>query len=374
MKLNKNIYYIKTISENEFIVYNSIRHIPIKIDQIGKKFFDHILHLQKLQDCLTNIPLSEHDEFIEFYNTLKKIKFFSQNEENTDKSYLLERFDEDKKFFYLHITDRCNLECSYCYNRESRNSKSDLNFEKWKNIIDKIIPYANKILLTGGEVTLHKHFKEIVKYIKQNNNKVEVCIISNGSLDYEKMELESTLKLIDHIDFSCDNIKDNNHERIGFNREIFLKNLKYFEKLEMTNKISIATVWTKNGLDNIKEIESFCHEKGIGFSMTLCIPHKPEDIIKMPSVSEHVDYIKSHAKHRLSTDNEVEDPGNKLCTCKAASTTFSIDAKGNCYPCQSFHFPIFNLGNLLECEFEDIYNSNIAAMLRVSNDIINECI
>ena len=59
----------------------------------------------------------------------------------------------------------------------------------------------------------------------------------------------------------------------------------------------------------------------------------------------------------------------KTITCQAGSVIFSVDSQGDVYPCQSFHFADFRLGNFLTQTLEEIYNSQIATMLRVSNDV-----
>ena len=59
----------------------------------------------------------------------------------------------------------------------------------------------------------------------------------------------------------------------------------------------------------------------------------------------------------------------KTITCQAGSVIFSVDSQGNVYPCQSFHFAEFRLGNILSQTLEEIYNSQVTTMLRVSNDV-----
>ena len=301
MKLKKNFFLIRKIKNNEYIIYNSKKHIPIKIDDIGKEYFDIILKHQTKNECLKNISINNHTEFTNFYNTLKKVDFLSNIEEHYDKGSMFSKFELANKLFYLHLTDRCNLKCSYCYNKEQRVNIKDLDFNTWKTIIDKISPYAANVVLTGGEVFLHKDIKEIINYIKSKN--IKVIMISNGCIDYEKAKLENTLQIIDRIFLSCDNLKDNKHERKGFNKDVFLKNINYIEKLNLKNKISIGAVWTNNGTDGIKHLDDFCKERSIAFHRTVCIPFSQEATKMMCSVKEHYNYLKFDNTAKTTSDN-----------------------------------------------------------------------
>ncbi|MFH1005101.1 MAG: SPASM domain-containing protein [Bacteroidota bacterium] len=363
---NKN-YFIKQISENEVLVYNSIKHIPMRMDKVGKKYFDIILKYDKKSDWLKNISLKEHESFKDFYKTLKNVNFLSDTEDFKNLTYKL---NKSNKLFYLHLTDKCNLKCIYCYNKGYRKNKKDLDYNKWKIIIDKVMPYSRSIILIGGEVILHKSFGDLVQYIKKNI-KIKLTLISNGSLDYEKLKLNNAFRLIDVINLSCDNIKDNEHERMNFNRKIFFKNINFLKKIGLKQKIIISSVWTKKGTDKIKDVECFCKKNGLKFNRTIRIPNNHSEIKMMPSVKSHYNYFENNNNlYKATTDNVDENVGRfEFITCGAGYNTFSIDAIGNCYPCQSFHFPEFKLGNLLKNDFEYIYNSNISTMFRVTNNV-----
>ena len=88
-----------------------------------------------------------------------------------------EKFSEDKtdticmpSIYYIHLTYKCNLSCTYCYNKDIRKNKKELALEQWKKIIDKIVPYASSITLTGGEVFLCQNLLNLVQYIKEKKN------------------------------------------------------------------------------------------------------------------------------------------------------------------------------------------------------------
>lgn len=80
----------------------------------------------------------------------------------------------------LHITEKCNYHCEYCFAHFRRNN--DLPLEKWFKIIDDLKAAGNisAINFAGGEPVLYKNFPALVEYTKSLG--FPVSIISNGSL------------------------------------------------------------------------------------------------------------------------------------------------------------------------------------------------
>lgn len=80
----------------------------------------------------------------------------------------------------LHITQKCNYACKYCF--AHFDSDNDLTLAEWKHIIDnlKTSGLVNAINFAGGEPVLHKDFSAIVNYAYDQGFKLS--IITNGSL------------------------------------------------------------------------------------------------------------------------------------------------------------------------------------------------
>lgn len=80
----------------------------------------------------------------------------------------------------LHITQKCNYACKYCFAHFDNNN--DLTLAQWRHIIDnlKTSGIVDAINFAGGEPVLHKDFPAIVKYAY--NQGFKLSIITNGSL------------------------------------------------------------------------------------------------------------------------------------------------------------------------------------------------
>ena len=80
----------------------------------------------------------------------------------------------------LHITQKCNYNCKYCF--AHFDNHNDLSLEEWKHIIDnlKASGMVDAINFAGGEPVLHKDFPAMVDYAYEQGFKLS--IITNGSL------------------------------------------------------------------------------------------------------------------------------------------------------------------------------------------------
>ncbi len=98
------------------------------------------------------------------------------------------------KKIVLIVTQRCNLNCTYCY--ENHKSKKHMTFEEAKNIIDNEVEKLDKnTILTieffGGEPFLEFDLiKKIVCYVKENwkDYKIRFSATTNGTLINKEVE------------------------------------------------------------------------------------------------------------------------------------------------------------------------------------------
>jgi radical SAM protein with 4Fe4S-binding SPASM domain len=89
--------------------------------------------------------------------------------------------------FQWHITDRCNLRCTHCYQEDYSGAK-ELGLDSLKRIADKIITTLSKwnkrgdIAITGGEPLLKKEMFPLIHYLESADEISSVDILSNGTL------------------------------------------------------------------------------------------------------------------------------------------------------------------------------------------------
>jgi organic radical activating enzyme len=85
--------------------------------------------------------------------------------------------------FYLELTSWCPNHCADCGNifidrqQQSRN-QPDMPWEDWRAILEKIIPSATMIKLTGGEPTCSPHFYKIIDFL--DNRGIPFVVLTSG--------------------------------------------------------------------------------------------------------------------------------------------------------------------------------------------------
>ena len=80
----------------------------------------------------------------------------------------------------LHITERCNLRCKFCYMGD-KSYTSDIPKDLVLSILDEFFEMGGlRVILTGGEPLLHPHIEEIARYIKHLG--MQLIVKTNGTL------------------------------------------------------------------------------------------------------------------------------------------------------------------------------------------------
>ena len=167
------------------------------------------------------------------------------------KKYMELTREVDLQVAYLHVTQRCNLLCTYCYNTQNLNKPDLLTYDDWINVIKKLKGVGvNTFVFTGGEICLRRDLLELLKFVNYVGGHSR--LLTNGTLlnnfDNALYELlESVIVSIDHLD-----PKINNKYRIGSLKYDILGNLKNIDPV-FRDKIFVRSVISKNNIsDSVK--------------------------------------------------------------------------------------------------------------------------
>lgn len=342
-------YLIIEVSGEEYVFYNSIRHFACKINKLELLLLNALYKYGNIDYITKKISIEQQKKIKEALQRLINSQILS-TEPLTDEP-CNQNGKAELKTYYLHLTYRCNLNCSYCYNKTIRvNRKEELAIQEWERIVDKITADAHMIVLTGGECFLYKDIVPLLKYIREKASKMTLSCISNCMHDFSSRSINRAFEYLDEITFSCDSISKEG-ERKGFNPEVFRKNIEYIKTNFPHIKISISKTNTIDSEDDTKEIRSFCNTSGCNFTNIILNPSKYDDIEMMPPIT---DYLKEDASSEHPDKKSHSDLGVRKMRCGAAKNTCSIDPVGNVYPCQCLHFEEFLMGNLLEKEISEL--------------------
>ncbi|MDD5145928.1 MAG: radical SAM protein [Candidatus Pacebacteria bacterium] len=157
----------------------------------------------------------------------------------------------------IEVESRCNLDCKFCYNKNSFAKKEridNLDSDYIKKIINNICKSGIKIVrFTGGEPLLRKDILSLMSYAK--NRGLEVRLNTN-SLLINKDNAKKIADTVDNVLIPLEATSDKEEAEITGELDSFSRKIKAIRLLKKhkTKIVRAGTVATKK---NIKDLEKF---------------------------------------------------------------------------------------------------------------------
>jgi|AACY02.1.fsa_nt_gi MoaA/NifB/PqqE/SkfB family radical SAM enzyme len=162
-----------------------------------------------------------------------KIKHTDYHQKRLKYSKLLVNSKDMLPHRYCFIlTNKCNLNCNFCF-QERKGRKGSLNKDEWISLIDQLPEYAH-VTLTGGEPLVFKGFEEVFLKVTEKHT----CnIITNGLMINDKfIDLFLSRPNFQVLSISIDDIGNLNRDVKSKHWDIMLKNIDKLKKLKDINK------------------------------------------------------------------------------------------------------------------------------------------
>ncbi|MDD1689765.1 MAG: radical SAM protein [Methanoregula sp.] len=129
--------------------------------------------------------------------------------------------DEPQNFYFQwHITNKCNLRCSHCY-QESYTDQIDLSIDELKAIADKIFVTMAKwnkkgdISITGGEPFIKKELFPLMTYLDSSDNISRLDVLCNGIFITDKIAQDlKKIRKLNNVQVSLDGATSMIHDQI----------------------------------------------------------------------------------------------------------------------------------------------------------------
>lgn len=166
----------------------------------------------------------------------------------------------DVKKVVFELLSYCNLNCLYCLYHEKIHFKASLSLDQIYQKIDKFHGNGiDKLVLTGGEPTLHHNFLDIAKYAISRIPKVSVC--TNGVIIHEKLEQQIVDLEFSAYTVSVDSCIAITHDKIRGQLGAFRQMVSFLEKLKDKNRhISLHITLHADNVNHIHETVEFCRK------------------------------------------------------------------------------------------------------------------
>lgn len=259
----------------------------------------------------------------------------------------------------LHLTDTCNLNCSWCTDKELRKNGATLPLETIERLFEEFGRHCTGVTLEGGgEPTLHPHFKEIVD--SGSRHGVDLGLITNGTVDIS--ETVHKLKWV-RVSLDSGNAEEYKAEKGVEAFERVLGNLSKMTEMRNPQKtfIGVGYVLTKRNQNNLKSLIERLDAIGVDYIYMRPV-EEAADIT--PTVDELLDLRKqlveytkkTRIKYMLTIADRVVDKNNNL-PCIAHSLTSIIHANGEVSLCEKRRNENIILGNVNDSCFQTIWES-----------------
>lgn len=294
------------------------------------------------------------------------------------------KFDKFKILFsrpaqvQIDITNKCNLNCLYCYNKTNSLSDKELSDDELKQVITKVINELNPLYVSfsGGEPLLRSELLiQLIQKLKEKN--IGVHLNTNSLLMTKDIAKKLGELKVDKININIDSLTCQDKLRGGkdllkktFNSLEILK--KYFPK----ERISIACVITKLNYKNCLEIAKFVKKEGLmEIHLLDMIPCERSAMDIFLSKEEWLEFFKIYKEiknmnvkikpnHALLFLGEFETKV-KIPFCMAGRFKMVITADGKIVPCNYFKNKEFICGDALKDNLLELWqNSEIMNKFR----------
>lgn len=277
---------------------------------------------------------------------------------------------------HLNLTNKCNLQCIYCYAEERSDSGNALQLGDYLNIIDSInnISKNAEIVLTGGEPLIARHAFDVAEYAKRKGN--QVYLLTNGSLINEG-NVKKVAELCDLVKVSIDGSIPEIHD---FHRGegSFYKTLKAVELLASSNaKVQVSMTVTRKNLNNI---EAMVNKFGSMLSFApLFNAGRAKQINNLTITGKQYYCALSSVKgiNPLSylCSSLIKAKERRIRKCAIGDAEISISDTGDVYPCHLLHLPQFLGGSIKDQSLETIYETSdvLMACRKLSVSDIHGC-
>ena len=169
----------------------------------------------------------------------------------------------------LRITKSCNLHCSFCF---GTNCSGQTDLDSWFSLLNLLSSYGVKVLVfTGGEPTLFRGLKHLLKYAHDNNFRIVLSTNGTNALDNSILQFIDALSLpIDGEDYeTCKLMRSLTIDEY----DSIINNIISFKNIYPDRVLKIGTVVTQRNINKLKGIYNIIKDYADVWKLYQVSPH-----------------------------------------------------------------------------------------------------
>jgi radical SAM protein with 4Fe4S-binding SPASM domain len=259
-------------------------------------------------------------------------------------------------YIQLYPTFRCNLSCGFCFNRGIAQT-AEISIRDFERLIEKMRNAGIKELdILGGEPTLHSGFVSLLDIACRND--IRTTISSNGT---NVSELENISRKF-----------ENSPVRVGISVNTGIVSPELHEYIVQYRPV-IKSVCTRD-LTFPQPVRRYLGSQDIGCFLLYMDVVRHEELPEsqpFPQFLKRLNMLKQEYRNvnGVFCSGFIPDadtyPALSTVKCPAGTTKISVMPDGSVYPCYLFfRDEEFRLGNILEDDFAEIWDSPVLDFFR----------
>lgn len=263
---------------------------------------------------------------------------------------------------YLHVTQRCNLRCKFCYSEgDDRNLLPDPSAEHLDRAIGVLASLgAERLVISGGEPFLRGDLPDIAR-AAATAGIVEIVVLTNGLLVSEK-NVAPLADVVSYIGVAFDGCSQDAdaHLRGEQNFDRLAAAVKTIRRARIAARV-LPTIHGRNlqDMDRYRDVARKL-DASVGFSMlTAPLSELGEFAINDDQLA---DLGRTAADDGLDYGDDLPGGGSLGVrrSCGAGVRTLSVAADGTVYPCHMLHDRRLAMGNAFSDDAEKIMGGEVA--------------
>jgi len=285
----------------------------------------------------------------------------------------------ERLLFQWHVTDRCNLLCSHCYQDAQHSAEPSfeellLILEQFKKFIhscreqSKNRRFKAHITVTGGEPFVREDFIDLLERLAADSRLFSFAILTNGTLLTPKIIQTLSRLKPGFVQVSIDGARET-HDRIrGVGRyEQAVEGLKLLVRGRIPTHISftahrdnfqdfprVARLGSELGVTRVWSDRMVpCGRVGVSEDKLLT-PDETREFLKLMQQEKQRGWMR---KSRVTLHRSLQfiASGDQPYRCAAGDTLITVLPNGDVCPCRRMPHVV---GNLFKASLEKIYSTN----------------
>lgn len=284
-------------------------------------------------------------------------------------------------FFTLqwHITHRCNLRCSHCYQDDYSAFSSRKSLEAVLNQYSRLLEeygFKGYLNITGGEPLAHPDLFWLLE--EAGNRGITTAVLTNGTLIGRREAAELKRLDVDYVQVSLDGLRET-HDKIRGEGSFDLAIRGIRELKAQGIYVTVAFTAQRENYKELRRLADFCNNLGadkLWFDRVV-IP-KDEDKNNLSLSSKEYSALCRKAS-RLNRQGKISCARalqfipckeKNIYSCNAGSRLLAILADGTVMPCR--RLPI-EVGNVTLSELLTIYRESPELIKLRKSEIPEKC-